>query len=59
MPALKWVYAARAVALAAALGAGGCGSEEELKPKVELTEEEKKQVEELNQQRVDEWGKRK
>ena len=58
MPALKWVYAARAFALAAALSAGGCG-EEVTQPKVDLTEEEKKQVEELNQQRLDEWGKRK
>ena len=58
MPALTWVYAVRIFTVAAALGAGGCGSEEEPKPKLELTEEEKKQVEELNEQRMDEWGKR-
>jgi hypothetical protein len=35
----------------------GCG-EKDVPAKTELTSEEVKQVEELNQQRTDEWGKK-
>lgn len=43
------------VVLAAALS--GCG-EKDIGPKTELTDEHKEQLKELNQQRVDEWGKK-
>jgi hypothetical protein len=36
----------------------GCG-ESAPQPKTDLNEQEKQQVRELNQQRMDEWGKKK
>lgn len=33
----------------------GCGSDES-KPKTEFTDAEKQQIQQLNQQRADEWG---
>jgi hypothetical protein len=35
----------------------GCGGKD-VPAKTEFTEEDKKQVEELNKQRVDEWGRK-
>jgi hypothetical protein len=43
--------------LLALLLVAGCGEEKSV-PKTDLTEEEKKQLEELNEQRLDEWGQK-
>jgi PBP1b-binding outer membrane lipoprotein LpoB len=41
--------------LLAAVFASGCGSSDPTGPKENLTDADKQQVEELNQQRQDEW----
>jgi hypothetical protein len=40
------------------LMAAGCGGSSS-QPKTDLSEQEKQQVRELNEQRMDEWGKKK
>jgi hypothetical protein len=54
-----WKQAARVLALMLLIAASGCG-EQPTAPKTaaELTEQEKQQLRELNEQRVDEWGKK-
>jgi hypothetical protein len=57
-----WIQTARILSLAAALTAGGCGgAPQSTAPKTadELTEREKQQIRELNQQRAEEWGTKK
>lgn len=46
------------VALGTLLFACGCGGSPPA-PKTDLNEQEKQQVRELNEQRLDEWGKKK
>jgi hypothetical protein len=46
------------LAVVALLGLAGCGGKPP-QPKTDLNEQEKQQVRELNEQRVDEWGKKK
>ena len=51
----KWL---RGLAVVAVLALAGCGGKPP-QPKTDLNEEEKQQVRELNEQRMDEWGKKK
>lgn len=44
------------LALAVALSAGGCGSTEPTGPKQTLSEQDKQQIKELDEQREQEWG---
>lgn len=52
----RWV---RVLAVSMLLAVSGCGGEKPAPAKTagELSEEEKQQVRELNEQRTDEWGK--
>ena len=49
------LYCVLALGLPAVSGCGGCG-ESRTEPIMELSEEHKKQIQELDQQRKDEWG---
>jgi hypothetical protein len=50
-------YAGKAALCLVTLGAlAGCGSSETPTMKKDLTEEEKRQIQELNEQRASEWG---
>jgi hypothetical protein len=57
-PALKLAAAARLLVVTAVLAMAGCG-EPESKPIRDLSDEHKKQLQELNEQRTDEWGRKK
>lgn len=46
----------RVLVLAAAVAAVGCGSSEPTGPKENLSEKEKQQIRELNEQRQQEWS---
>jgi uncharacterized lipoprotein YmbA len=46
----------RWILVASAFGLAGCGSGAPTAPKVELSEQEKQQIQELNAQRQREWG---
>jgi hypothetical protein len=48
----------KSVAWGVVLLASGCGATASA-PKADLNEQEKQQLRELNEQRVDEWGKKK
>jgi hypothetical protein len=52
------LHAARLLIVAGALAIGGCG-EKKSEPITDLNAEQQKQVQELNEQRLDEWGRRK
>lgn len=56
--AMPWIFALRGLAVALALAVGGCG-EKKPEPILDLTEEHKQQLEELNKQRAAEWGNKK
>ncbi len=49
----------RAPVVALLLAAAGCGKAEPTGPRSDVTEKDLQQVKELNQQRQDEWGKKK
>jgi hypothetical protein len=49
----------RALVVITPLAICGCGNEVRNEPITDLTEEHKKQIEELNKQRAQEWGNRK
>ena len=55
-----WKQVVRALPLWLLLVASGCGGAATTPPKTasELSEQEKQQLRELNEQRVDEWGKK-
>jgi len=53
---MRYLLAIRLAALALLLTAG-CGEDQSV-PKTDLTEAEKKQLEELHEQRLDEWGQK-
>jgi len=53
-----WHRLVRDFAVLALLIAAGCGGSPP-QPKTDLSEQEKQQVRELNEQRMDEWGKKK
>jgi hypothetical protein len=57
----KWLCAAGVLAAAMTLAAAGCGGPKEAGPKTaeELSEIEKQQIQELNEQRQEEWGTKK
>ena len=58
----NWIQTTRILALAAVLTAAGCGgAPQSTAPKTaeELSEREKQQIRELNQQRAEEWGTKK
>lgn len=52
-----WRRVLRGLLVIVVLFSGGCGDSAPA-PKTDLNEQEKQQIRELNQQRVDEWGKR-
>jgi hypothetical protein len=58
MPTLRFIRRAAYLLFAASscLFAGGCG-EKTIPAKTEFTEQDKQQLQELQQQRLDEWGK--
>jgi hypothetical protein len=53
MPAIRQV---RFVVAAVLLALSGCGERESPQPKKDLSEKDKQQIRELNQQRASEWS---
>jgi hypothetical protein len=53
IPSLR---SARPVLFALLLATNGCGERESTAPKVDLSEKEKQQIRELNEQRASEWS---
>jgi len=51
--------AVRTLAGALVLLVSGCGGESSTPPKKDLSEQEKQQIKDLNEQRAQEWGPRK
>lgn len=53
-----WLFY-RAFVLCGALVMLGCGGESSTPPKSDLTEQDKQQIKDLNEQRASEWGSKK
>jgi hypothetical protein len=49
----------RALTISSVLLTAGCGGEPSTPPKTDLSEQEKEQIKDLNQQRAQEWGSKK
>ena len=49
----------RTATVVSALLTAGCGGEASTPPKTDLSEQEKEQIKDLNEQRAQEWGSKK
>jgi hypothetical protein len=58
MRSRSWGRAVRVLTVVAVFAVVGCGAEPTTSIKDELSEQEKQQIKELNEQRQDEWGRK-